>query len=361
MVHGDRSFDYRDADFVLFGVTAEEIRWLQPRAVVPRVTVRPLRRRRHLRQWARRERPSRTRHCPGSVVCAPVVVWAFTDLCRLWALAQEGSGMSLAIRGAICVALQTARCGRALLVPRVLPPPLTIERRFMRRVAHRVRPRESGCPIHKKQLLPVLVVWAPPRKKRNQEHHALNGNTSPSAAGSLSRSVRQRVDFANDDDLELALVLPATAPGAAADGPGRPHTDLGARLERLLTRGKKLTNTLDKPVIMQLDIRSLFGRRREGGLGNSFRAARAHTALKPHALSLQSVVRVLLFAPGGWNVAPRSIVAFEFSFCSVISAVRLRTFSSYVSVLGAHMSYNLARYCTTPGVRGFPVTGQLTC
>ena len=243
-----------------------------------------------------------------------------------------------------------------------------------------------------KSSCPVLVVWAPPRKKSNQEHHALNGNTSPSAAGSLSRSVRQRVDFANDDDLKPALVLPATAPGAAADGPGRPHTDLGARLERLLTRGRELAGTLtrtevdilemgivaateahrrhiltmvpdwhNRPVIMQLDIRSLFGRRREGGLGNSFRTARAHTALKPHALSLQSVVRVLLFAPGGWNVAPRSIVAFEFSFCSVISAVRLRTFSSYVSVLGAHMSYNLARYCTTPGVRGFPVTGQLTC
>ena len=42
--------------------------------------------------------------CPGSVVCAPVVQWAFTDICRLWALAQEGSGMSLAVRGATCVA-----------------------------------------------------------------------------------------------------------------------------------------------------------------------------------------------------------------------------------------------------------------
>ena len=42
----------------------------------------------------------------------------------------------------------------------------------------------SGCPVHKKQLLPVLVVWAPPRKKRNQEQHALDGNTSVSAASS---------------------------------------------------------------------------------------------------------------------------------------------------------------------------------
>ena len=68
MVYGDRIFDYHDADFVLFGVTAEEIRWLQSGVVVPHVTGRPLRRRRHLRQWARRERRSRTRHC-GARFC----------------------------------------------------------------------------------------------------------------------------------------------------------------------------------------------------------------------------------------------------------------------------------------------------
>ena len=49
---------------------------------------------------------------------------------------------------------------------------------------HRVWSRGSGCPVHKKQLLPVLIVWAPPRKKRSQEQHALNGNTSASAASS---------------------------------------------------------------------------------------------------------------------------------------------------------------------------------
>ena len=42
--------------------------------------------------------------CPGSVVCAPVVLRAFMDICRLWALAQEGSGTSLAVRGTTCVA-----------------------------------------------------------------------------------------------------------------------------------------------------------------------------------------------------------------------------------------------------------------
>ena len=38
--------------------------------------------------------------------------------------------------------------------------------------------------VHKKQLLPVLVVWAPPRKRRNEEQHALNGDTLASAASS---------------------------------------------------------------------------------------------------------------------------------------------------------------------------------
>ena len=59
----------------------------------------------------------------------------------------------------------------------------------MRRVDHRVRSRGSGCPVHKKQLLPVLVVWAPPRKTRNQEQHALNGNTSASAASSFCGTI----------------------------------------------------------------------------------------------------------------------------------------------------------------------------
>ena len=36
-------------------------------------------------------------------------------------------------------------------------------------------------------------------------------------------------------------MLPAAAPSAAVDGPGRPHTDL---LERLLTRGRELAGTL---------------------------------------------------------------------------------------------------------------------
>ena len=67
VVLGDRNFVYHDADFVLFGLTAEEIRWLQSGVVVPYDTGRPPQRRRHLRQWARRERRAQTRHYgPGS-------------------------------------------------------------------------------------------------------------------------------------------------------------------------------------------------------------------------------------------------------------------------------------------------------
>ena len=71
VVYGDRSFDHHDPDSVLFAVTAEEIRWLQSGVVVPHVTVCPHRRRRHLRQRARRERCSRTRQC-GALVLSSV-------------------------------------------------------------------------------------------------------------------------------------------------------------------------------------------------------------------------------------------------------------------------------------------------
>ena len=60
-----------------------------------------------------------------------------------------------------------------------LPPPpclsRRIERRFVARMWHRVRPSPS---VHRfqKRSLPSLV-WALPRKKRNQLAHALNGNT----------------------------------------------------------------------------------------------------------------------------------------------------------------------------------------
>ena len=116
-------------------------------------------------------------------------------------------------------------------------------------MAHRIQPHGSGCPVHKKQLLPLLVVWASPRKKRNQEQHALNGNTSPSVAGSPPRSARQRVHIANDDVLEPTLVLPATALDAVANEPGRLHTDLEARLERLFARGMELAGTLVCPKV----------------------------------------------------------------------------------------------------------------
>ena len=80
-----------------------------------------------------------------------------------------------------------------------------------------------------------------------------NGTTSPSAAGSPPRSVRQRVDLPNDEDQEPTLVLPATAPGAAADGPGRPHTDLEARLTSL-HRGRALAGTLVRPEVDILEM-----------------------------------------------------------------------------------------------------------
>ena len=76
-------------------------------------------------------------------------------------------------------------------------------------------------------------------------------NTSPSAAGSPPRNVRQRVRLASDDDLEPTLVLPA-------DQPGRPHTDFEARSEA--HRRHILTIVPDwynRPATMQLALGAL--------------------------------------------------------------------------------------------------------
>ena len=53
---------------------------------------------------------------------------------------------------------RTARRGCAVLVLRARSPTasssMKIERRFTRRMARRVQPRESGCPTHKKAVAP---------------------------------------------------------------------------------------------------------------------------------------------------------------------------------------------------------------
>ena len=179
-VHGDRSFDWNEVDFLLFGVTTEEIRWLQSGVVVPSVThppapssvgetrtslARPLSRQPRLSCLRARRPVDLCGHPPSLGSCV-----------RRVEDAPRGSRRHL-------------RCPRStrrgpLVFTVFAASSLKIERRFMRRVDRRVQSRGSGCPLHKKQLLQVLVVLAPPRKKRNQEQHALNGNTSASAASS---------------------------------------------------------------------------------------------------------------------------------------------------------------------------------
>ena len=80
----------------------------------------------------------------------------------------------------------------------------------------RVPSRGSGCSVHKKQL---LVVWAPPRKKRNQEQHALNGNTSASAASSSCGTIPGTGSKRHSDGTSVVLPLR----GAAALDPPASH------------------------------------------------------------------------------------------------------------------------------------------
>ena len=49
-------------------------------------------------------------------------------------------------------------------------------------------------------------------------------------------------------------MLPATAPGAAAHGPGRPHTNLEACLERLFTQSRELAGTFVRPEVNILEM-----------------------------------------------------------------------------------------------------------
>ena len=135
-----------DADFVLFGVTAEEIRWLQSGVVVLHVTVRPLRRRRHLRQRGRRERRSRTRHCGAPVLssvrptsCGPSRTSAVSGLLR-----KKGRGRPsrFAVPPASPLdSLTWTHPPRHPCAPASTASfTLKIERRLRRRVDHRAAP-----------------------------------------------------------------------------------------------------------------------------------------------------------------------------------------------------------------------------
>ena len=104
----------------------------------------------------------------------------------------------------------------------------------------------SVCPIHKKQLLPV------PRRLGASAEEAQPGATRPGW---------EHVALANDDDLEPALVIPAAAPSAAADGPGRPHTDLEACLERIFTQGRELAGTIIRLEVDTLEMGIVAGHR----------------------------------------------------------------------------------------------------
>ena len=97
-------------------------------------------------------------------------------------------------------------------------------------------------------LLPQLV-WFSSCKKRNQEQHAVNGNTSSPSAGSPSRSVRPRLSAANDDDLEQTMVIPTTALGGVDDATVRSHGEIEACLECLFTRGRESAGTLVRPEV----------------------------------------------------------------------------------------------------------------
>ena len=155
-LHGDRGFGWNDDNFLLFGVTTCPVSHLLPRggagtfvsgrdANVVRETVIATR-------WLSCLRARR----PMDICGHPP---------SLGSCVRRVRGIPYRPRRHPRCS-RSARRGRVRLVVRARRSPPLLFRRFMRRVDRRVRSRGSGCPVHKKQLLPVLVVWAPPRKKR---------------------------------------------------------------------------------------------------------------------------------------------------------------------------------------------------
>ena len=67
-----------------------------------------------------------------------------------------------------------------------------VEKRFMKRMARRTKPAESGCPVRRRKLLPVLN-WHKSRKDVNRELHAENGNTSSSVVPQSESTIDSHV------------------------------------------------------------------------------------------------------------------------------------------------------------------------
>ena len=67
-----------------------------------------------------------------------------------------------------------------------------VEKRFMKRMARRTKPAESGCPVRRRKLLPVLN-WHRQRQEVNWELHAMNGNTSSSVAAQSESTIDSHV------------------------------------------------------------------------------------------------------------------------------------------------------------------------
>ena len=188
-MHGDRGFDWNNDDFLLFGGDDGG----DPLAAV-------LGRRAPCRTSPRGGAGTFVSGRDANVVRETVIGTPLLSCLRarrpvdLCGDPPSLGSCARRVRGIPCRPRRHPRCPRSTRrgrVPLVLRAPvlaasfsLKTERRFMRRVDRGVQSRGSGCPVHKKQLLPVLVVLAPPRKKRSQEQHALNWNTSASAASS---------------------------------------------------------------------------------------------------------------------------------------------------------------------------------
>ena len=97
-------------------------------------------------------------------------------------------------------------------------------------------------------------------------------------------------------------MLPATAPGAAANGPGRPRTDLAACLECLFTRGRQLAGTLIRP---EVDIAEM-------GIVAATEAHRRHIlTMVPDCHNMPVIMQLALGALAMYNLRPSDYTLVE--------------------------------------------------
>ena len=175
----------------------EEIEWVQSGVVGSRDRCAPPSRRRlHFRQRARRER-----HLEKKFGLAVQRLSASSGVPQTTRISSVSGLLRPRPSDGVVLHREPFRVSFEVLPasgPITATPSLVIERRFMARVEHRIRPRKSGCPVMRSQRLPILC-WFPSRTMMNRLQHAVSGNIDCDAEipPTVSQTVKRRSEYSD--------------------------------------------------------------------------------------------------------------------------------------------------------------------